>query len=127
MSLGSASKVKLATCHPDLRRLVEAVVAGVDAGDLATAGITDLTVLCGYRGQVEQDQAYKDGASKLRYPNSRHNLVPAMAVDLAPFPLDWKNREAFLVLRGYVLAKAATLGVKIRTISWDLPHFELPK
>lgn len=127
MPLGNASRVKLATCHPDLRRLVEAVAAGVDQGDLATAGIRDITVVCGYRGQAEQDQAYAAGASKLRYPNSRHNSVPAQAVDLAPYPIDWKNRDAFLVLRGYVLATAARLGVRLRTISWDLPHYELPR
>jgi peptidoglycan L-alanyl-D-glutamate endopeptidase CwlK len=127
MALGTASRTKLATCHLDLRRLVEDVVAQVDAGALATAGVTDLTVLCGYRGQKEQDQAFKEGNSKLRFPNSRHNSVPSMAVDLAPFPLDWKNRDAFLVLRGFVLARAAALGIKLRTISWDLPHFELPR
>ena len=127
MSLGASSKVKLATCHPDLRRLVEAVAAGIDAGDLATAGVRDLTVVCGYRGQAEQDAAFRDGASKLRWPNSRHNSVPSLAVDLAPFPLDWADRERFQVLRGYVLAKAAQLGIKLRTIAWDLPHYEIPR
>lgn len=125
MSLGNASRVRLATCHPDLRRLVEAVAAGVDAGDLATAGVTDVTVLCGYRGQAEQDAAYAAGASRLRWPNSRHNVVPAQAVDLAPYPVNWKDEATFHVLRGYVLAHAARLGVEVRTIAWDLPHFEL--
>lgn len=127
MALGKSSRVKLATCHDDLERLVEAVAAGIDAGELATAGIRDLTVVCGYRGQAEQDAAYAAGASKLRYPNSRHNQVPSRAVDLAPYPIDWKNRDAFLVLRGYVLAKAATLGIRLRTISWDLPHYEISR
>lgn len=125
MPLGGGSRVRLATCHADLRRLVEAVAAGVDAGDLATAGVTDLTVVCGYRGQAEQDAAYASGASRLRWPNSRHNSVPSRAVDLAPYPIDWKDERAFLVLRGYVLAHAARLGIRVRTISWDLPHFEL--
>lgn len=125
MSLGQASRVKLATCHADLRRLVEAVATGVDAGDLATAGVRDLTVVCGYRGQAEQDAAYVAGASRLRWPNSRHNSVPSRAVDLAPYPVRWEDREAFLVLQGYVLAHAARLGIPVRTISWDLPHFEL--
>lgn len=127
MSLGKSSQVKLATCHPELRRLVEDVVAQVDAGALATAGVRDLTVVCGYRGQREQDAAFAAGASELRWPDSRHNSVPAMAVDLAPYPIDWRNRDAFLVLRGFVLARAAALGITLRTIEWDLPHFELPK
>jgi peptidoglycan L-alanyl-D-glutamate endopeptidase CwlK len=106
MSLGAASKAKLAECHLDLQRLVQAVADGVSAGDLATAGVTDVTVLCGYRGQADQEAAFASGASKVHYPNSRHNVKPSAAVDLAPYPIDWKDRERFLVLRGYVLAKA---------------------
>lgn len=124
MSLGPSSKVKLATCHADLQRLVKAVAEGVDAGDLAPY-VNDVTVLCGYRGEAEQNAAFSSGASKLRWPASKHNRVPAEAVDLAPYPVDWKRTEAFYVLRGYVLATAARLGVPVRTISWDLPHYEL--
>jgi peptidoglycan L-alanyl-D-glutamate endopeptidase CwlK len=125
MPLGAVSGGRLATCHPDLRRFVDAVAEGIDAGELATAGVRDVTVLCGHRGKAEQDKAFADGASKLRWPNSKHNQTPSLAVDLAPYPIDWNNVAAFDVLRGYALGVAARLGIKLRVISWDRPHFEL--
>lgn len=125
MALGAVSGGRLATCHPDLQRLVSAVVEGIDAGDLASAGILDVTVLCGHRGADAQEKAFRDGASKLRWPKSEHNSLPSRAVDLAPYPIDWQNVPRFDVLRGYVLGVAARLGIKIRVISWDRPHFEL--
>jgi hypothetical protein len=125
MPLGAVSAGRLATCHPDLRRFVEAVVEGIDAGELAVAGVRDIAVLCGHRGRAEQEQAFAAGASKLRWPNSKHNRTPALAVDLAPYPIDWQNEPAFDVLLGYALGVAARLGIKLRVIGWDRPHYEL--
>jgi peptidoglycan LD-endopeptidase CwlK len=125
MTLGKASLEKLATCCEDLRQLVLDVSERIDAGDLFTAGIRDITVVCGHRGRSEQEKAFKDGYSKLTYPHSKHNKLPSLAVDLAPYPIDWKDREAFMVLRGFVLARAAVLGLKIGVISWDGPHFQV--
>lgn len=123
--LGKASKLKLATCDVRLQQLITDVMAHVDSGALAADDVHDLTVLCGYRGKAEQDKAFRDGASKLLYPHSKHNRVPAMAVDIAPFPLDWQNTARFEAVRKLVLERASALGIRIRVISWDLPHFEL--
>jgi peptidoglycan L-alanyl-D-glutamate endopeptidase CwlK len=117
-SLGKTSLQRLDECHPDLQRLVRAVVARMPAGD-------DLTVLCGYRGQKEQDDAFARGTSKLKFPKSKHNNKPARAVDIAPYPVDWHDRAAFDRQRAFVLAVASDLGIRIRVIDWDLPHFEL--
>lgn len=125
MTLGKASLDKLVTCHDDLQLLVLDVAQRVDAGELFVAGIRDITVLCGYRGKVEQEDCFKRGTSKLTWPHSRHNKHPSLAVDIAPYPLDWGDREAFLVLRGFVLARAAALKLKIGVISWDLPHYQI--
>lgn len=123
MSLGKVSKLRLATCDVRLQQFVTALAADVDAG--LVPGVSDITVLCGYRGKAEQDKAFRDGASKLLYPHSKHNRVPALAVDIAPFPIDWKNLAAFEALRKYALALASRMGIRIRVISWDLPHYEL--
>jgi hypothetical protein len=123
--LGKASKLKLETCDVRLQQLVTAVAAEVDAGALAAQNVTDVTVLCGYRGEAEQEAAFKAKASKLHFPHSKHNIIPSRAVDLAPYPIDWGDREAFLALRGLVVRTAKKLGIKIRHISWDLPHTEL--
>lgn len=110
----------LATCHPDLRRVVEA---------LWSEGVA-LHVICGHRGKAEQDRAFAEKKSKVRWPDSRHNSVPSEAVDLTPIPLDWNDVEAFDELAKLVIAKADQLGIPIkwgghfRTLV-DRPHFEL--
>lgn len=98
----------------------------------------DCTVLCGRRTKEEQDQAVKDGMSKTPWPNSKHNALPSRAVDVAPHPIDWADKERFTHFAGFVLGIAATFGIKLRwggdwaldgTPSndkfYDGPHFEL--
>jgi len=59
-------------------------------------------------------------------------------MDIAPYPIDWKDLERFYVLAGVIMACAHEEGVKIRWGGdWDsdgdyhdssfidLPHFEL--
>jgi len=80
---------RLQTCHPDLQLLmVEAL------GDPECP--CDMSVLCGYRGEEEQNAAYASGASKLKFPQSRHNQTPSLAVDVAPYingaiSWDWEH------------------------------------
>lgn len=123
---------RLATCHPDLQRLFLEVVKHVDC-----------TVLCGEREKDEQEQAFKDGMSKVHWPDSKHNRKPedppgVKAADVAPYPLDWNDKARFTHFAGKVLGIAAVLGIKVRwggdwaldgTPSndkfFDGPHFEL--
>jgi len=123
--LGNASLVKLASCQPELRRLVSEVSEGVDRGECP--GVNDIAVLCGFRGEKEQNAAYAKKASRLQWPNSKHNKLPSLAVDMAPYPIDWSlaGLPAFRALRKYTLTVAERLGIKIRIISWDWPHYEL--
>ena len=123
MPLGKASKLKLATCHPDLQRFAEELSAGIDRGECD--GVRDIMILCGYRGQKEQEEAFEKGTSKLRWPHSKHNHLPSQAVDIAPYPVEWNNIKAFEQLREYALKVADRVGVKLRIIPWDMPHFEL--
>jgi peptidoglycan L-alanyl-D-glutamate endopeptidase CwlK len=121
------SLARLKTCHVDLQRLFNAVVEHFDC-----------TVLCGHRGRAEQNDSYRRGRSRLKYPHSRHNKKPSLAVDVAPYPLDWEDRERFCLFAGYVLGVADSMGISIRWGGdWnknmlvgdnrfdDLPHFEL--
>lgn len=61
-----------------------------------------------------------------------------MAVDAAPWPIDWNDTDRFLVFGGFVLGTAREQGLVIRwggdwDSDWnlrdqtfiDLPHFEL--
>lgn len=125
MPLGKESALKLATAHKDLERLIIAASKGVDAGDLAYADIHDITVLCGYRGKEEQNQAVANGASKTPWPLSHHNRVPADAVDVVPYPVNYKDPKyagKCSVLHAYIAGVAFLLGVKLRHIDWDMPH-----
>lgn len=125
MPLGTTSATRLAECDVRLQLLITAVAAGIDRGDLATAGITDITVVTGHRNEADQNREVAEGDSKTPWPRSKHNSTPSRAVDIAAYPTVWADTRAFHVLRGYVLGVAALLGVRIRVISWDGPHFEL--
>jgi peptidoglycan LD-endopeptidase CwlK len=97
----------------------------------------DFTVLCGHRTKEEQNDAFERGASKLRWPQSKHNKTPSLAVDIAPFPIDWGDLQRFRELAAIILDEAAKLNIKLR---WggdfnmngkpddkfiDMPHFEI--
>lgn len=130
-TFGAASEAQLATCHPDLVRVLRRAIQYLD-----------FSVIEGHRGQAAQDAAFAKGLSKLRYPNGNHNAVPSRAADIAPFPVDWSEGEKphlrFAFLMGVVLVAARTEGVKVRFgLDWnrnldprdetflDLPHVEL--
>jgi len=110
---------RLATAHPDLQRVVRRVA-------LERA----IRVLVGHRNEVDQHAAYVHKFSRVDWPNSPHNRRPAMAVDIAPMPIDWKDVAAFAAMGEAMLAAAEELGVELR---WgrdfkglaDWPHFEL--
>jgi len=116
---GRTSRQRLATCDERLQRVLTEAIA-----------ITDFAVLCGYRDEAAQQEAYDSGHSRLRFPQSRHNIQPSRAVDVAPYPIDWEDRERFCFLAGVILGIAHSQGIQIAwggewTTFPDLPHFEL--
>jgi len=116
---GLISQQRLATCHEDLQRVMNEVIKWYD-----------ISIICGHRGEAEQNRAYETGHSKLRWPNSKHNRLPSLAVDIAPWPIDWNDHKRFWYMGGLVMGVAAKMGIKIdwggNWISFiDLPHFEL--
>jgi peptidoglycan LD-endopeptidase CwlK len=125
--LSDTSRARLATCEARLQALVAEV-----------ANTIPCTVLEGHRGQAAQDAAYAAGKTKLRWPNGKHNSQPSRAVDLAPTPIDWNDRERLTLFAGFVLGTAAARGLLLRWGGdWnrnfqvsdngfdDLVHFEL--
>lgn len=116
-----SSQKKLSTCHKDLQTLCEAVLQDMD-----------ITILCGARGEFEQNEAFKNGKSKLKFPHSKHNKSPSLAVDCAPWTsggIDWKNLEAFDNMCKLFQQHADKLGIEIRLgrdfYFKDYPHVEL--
>jgi peptidoglycan L-alanyl-D-glutamate endopeptidase CwlK len=131
-SFGKVSMDRLNTCHPKLIELFQEVVKHYDC-----------IILCGNRSKDEQDEAYRTGKSKLAFPKSKHNSLPSMAVDVAPYfaaapNVRWNDKESFYHFSGFVFGIAAAKGIKLRWGGdwdsdkdlkdqnfFDLPHFEL--
>ena len=127
---GRKSKERLATCHPDLQRLFNEVIKHFDC-----------SVICGHRTKEEQDTVYNARKSKVKYPKSKHNSSPSMAIDVAPYiegrGVVWDEKQCYY-FSGYVKGVADNIGIQIRLGSdWDgdddisdqtfldLVHFEL--
>jgi peptidoglycan L-alanyl-D-glutamate endopeptidase CwlK len=121
------SKEKLSTCHIDLQRLLNEVVKTFDC-----------VIICGERGEVDQNKAFNKKWSKLQYPKSKHNKKPSMAVDVVPYPVNWEDLNRLYFFGGYMKAKSEAMGINIRWGGdWDsdtqvddqefidLPHYEL--
>tara|TARA_Y100000401_G_scaffold47601_1_gene36746 strand:+ start:2400 stop:2792 length:393 start_codon:yes stop_codon:yes gene_type:complete len=126
---GKRSREALATCHPDLQKVLNEVIKYVDC-----------SVLEGHRSAERQDKLFEEGKTKVKYPNGRHNASPSRAVDVTPYPIDWDDRERQTLFAGFVLGIARQMGVKLRWGGdWDMdfqvvdnrfddfPHFEIRK
>ena len=124
---GKTSKKRLSTCDDRLQKVFNEVIKYVDC-----------SVLCGHRGKDDQNNAYKEGKSKAKYPDGRHNRQPSLAVDVSPYPIDWKDLERQTLFAGFVLGIAKQMGINlIWGNDWDgdfetkdtglkdYPHFEL--
>ncbi|MBI9092461.1 MAG: M15 family metallopeptidase [Desulfobacterium sp.] len=126
----SKSKQRLATCHPDLQRLFNAVIEAVDC-----------SIIEGHRNRDRQDRFYREGRSKVQWPEGKHNKTPSLAVDAAPYipgkGISWEVKQC-CYFAGMVKIKALELGIAIRWGGdWDndndvndqsfndLVHFEL--
>lgn len=125
------SDLALDTCHPLLQELFREVIKG-----------RDCTIIEGHRTRRRQNQLFEQGLSKVKWPDGKHNTMPAEAVDAGPyFPgkgIPWDEQENFYAFAGYVQGIAKKLGIKIRWGGdWDgdndvkdqkfndLAHFEL--
>ena len=123
----AVSAARLATCDPRLVAVFDRVLQ-----------IVDCTILCGYRDNTTQNQLFSEGKSTLRWPHSKHNQTPSRAIDAAPWPIDWQDRERLSLFAGIALGVADALGLPLRWGGdWDrdftvtdnnfddLVHFEL--
>lgn len=127
----NSSKAKLEMCDQRLQDIFNEVIKTVDC-----------TIVCGHRNKEDQNAAYAKGHSKLKYPQSKHNQYPSMAVDVAPYyanvGIDWNDLGGFYMFAGYVMRVAYEKGVSLRYGGdWDgdrrttdqtfndLPHFEI--
>lgn len=133
------SQIELDTCHLDLRIICNEAIK-----------IFDFTVLEGKRTSERQIQLFNTGKSKLDgiTKRSKHQVTESNpysnAVDLLPYPVNWKDAKRFFFLAGIMNGVALKLleeGRITHKLRWggdwdsdndfrdqsfnDLPHFEL--
>jgi peptidoglycan L-alanyl-D-glutamate endopeptidase CwlK len=139
MPYSARSSQKLNTCHDDLVALMLEVDRGYEN-----------TILEGQRTTERQQKLYAAGRTKIDgvLKKSKHQISPqnpkSIAVDTAPWPVDWADLKRFYFYIGYVngiadqLYKTGVMKHKIRCgADWDgdrsfkdqtfhdLPHIEL--
>lgn len=92
-------------------------------------GVMDFAVIDGRRGELEQREAFRSGSSQVDWPDSQHNAFPfSLAVDLAPWPIQWADTERFYLLAGVMLSAASLEGVELDggyAWRWDVGHYEV--
>lgn len=137
-SFSDRSERELRSAHYDLGALFRVVLQ-----------VHDCTIITGHRNKEDQNQAYKDGMSELKWPKGNHNASPSKAVDVAPYPVKYPQRtdspqvrfnklKRFYYFAGIVKGIASELEIAIRWGGdWDsdndfsdqtfndLVHFEL--
>ncbi len=124
---GKKSSSLLSQAHPDLQRIFHEVIKHFDC-----------SVICSFRNRAAQELAFEAGHSNAHFGESPHNFQPALAVDVVPYPVDWKDTDRMQFFAGYVLGIAAVMGINIKWGGdWDrdthlsdnrfndFPHFEL--
>jgi peptidoglycan L-alanyl-D-glutamate endopeptidase CwlK len=128
-SFSKNSQKHFDTCHAQLQLVL-----------LEAIKYYDFSVVCGHRGQFEQDLAYAKGFSKLKFPKSKHNALPSNAFDIYPYHSQYGSltedaivvkriqsriartpnaviefiRAEYCVMAGIVLTASKIVGVELR-------------
>jgi hypothetical protein len=136
-SFGTDSRRELDTCCPELVKTLEIVVIEFD-----------VSVLEGRRSWARQAELFRQNKTKVGPGDSDHNPPKlsdgtedpdwlSNAVDVAPYPIDWKDAKRFIYMAGLIIGVGRTLGFDL---GWggnwdedqiiiddqnfdDLPHF----
>jgi peptidoglycan L-alanyl-D-glutamate endopeptidase CwlK len=104
---GDRSKRVITEIDPRWHRVLDRVLQEV----------ADISLLCGHRGQKEQNEAFENGFSKVRWPDGKHNKWPSLAVDLQPYPmpeLEIKQVMALAYIAGRIIQIGLEEGLIIR-------------
>ena len=127
---------KLKTCHPDIQKILNEAIKTYD-----------ITILEGIRTKERQEELVRTGKSKTM--ESKHldqGDGYSHAADVALYPIDWSDRERFVLLQGFlkgiseILYAKGEINHKLRLgVDWDNdgnvkehsffdgPHIELIK
>tara|TARA_B100002019_G_scaffold292644_1_gene316497 strand:+ start:2298 stop:2678 length:381 start_codon:yes stop_codon:yes gene_type:complete len=96
---GKKSKARLKGVDPKLVNVLNELIK-----------IMDVTIIEGLRSAERQQELLEKGATKVKY--SKH--MEGKAVDLAPYPIDWEDRDRFHYMGGMIRGIAKQLNVNVR-------------
>lgn len=123
-SIKSLSKLNHPKVHPSIKKLMITAIK--------TSPI-DFTVIETVRTIEQQKINVAKGVSKTmksRHIPSTNKSGLCEAVDIAPYPIDWKNIKRFILLSDHIKTIAKRLNIPIqyggdwRSLK-DYPHYEL--
>lgn len=87
--LGKRSLLNLSDADWSLQKIVQRAIT-----------ITDFSVIQCARGEDEQNLKFEQGLSKVKYPDSAHNVEPAQGIDFIPCPfVGWEDKASFYTVR----------------------------
>ena len=72
--------------------------------------IMDVTIIEGLRSKQRQEILLKEGKTKTKF--SKH--IEGKAVDIAPYPIDWEDRDRFHYMGGMIRGIAKQLNINVR-------------
>jgi len=136
------SEEKLKMCDSKIQKVMKKVIK-----------IYDVSIIYGHRCSTQQFELYKKGRIEKKYNvkenywkivdkdkiltncdgydvKSKHNVKPSLAIDVAPYPLDWNNEYRFYYMAGLIQGVAFSMKINLK---WggkfmklkDLCHFEI--
>jgi len=117
-SFGPKSRAERETLHPFLQEVLDEVIE-----------YYDFSIIEGHRNEAKQSDAFESGASKVEFPDGNHNLLPSMAGDLAPYPIDYSERSKakarFYFLMGCVKAEVENMNALNRMMGRPEPEYDV--
>ena len=76
--------------------------------------IMDVTIIEGVRSDEKQKEYFDKGKSKIDGITKKGQHQLGKAVDLAPYPIDWNDRDTFYYMGGMLRGIAQQLNINIR-------------
>lgn len=104
-SFGSKSKSVLSECHPLIQEVMNEAIK---------SSMFDFSIIEGHRALVRQHELYNLGVTKAKPGQSPHNSLPALAVDIVPWPSQFDDADAMILLAGHIMSTAERMGVELR-------------
>lgn len=90
-----------------------------DVMDYVLHNVADVSIVTGHRSQKEQNELFygQPQRTKVRWPDSKHNKLPSLAVDFQPYPVPDRREKLWASLAyiaGRAIEYAAAKGVTLR-------------